>query len=79
MYMHIAHELRAWILYYSAAVLYGILPETYYQHHLLLVEAIFLLLKEKIHSEDVTHSSDILNHYCFLFGKIMVSQSVNTS
>ena len=70
MYMHIAHELRAWILHYSAAVLHGILPETYYQHHLLLVEAIFLLLKEKIHSEDVTHSSDLLNHYCFLFGKL---------
>ena len=35
-----------------------ILPETYCQNHLLLMEAIFLLLKEKI--QDVTHSSDLL-------------------
>ena len=39
----LAHELGAWLLHYSVAVLYKILPEEYYQHHLLLVKGIYLL------------------------------------
>uniref|UniRef100_A0A1X7UAB6 Uncharacterized protein n=1 Tax=Amphimedon queenslandica TaxID=400682 RepID=A0A1X7UAB6_AMPQE len=39
-------ELRAWLIYYSAAALYGILPEQCYQHYLLLFEGIHLLLSE---------------------------------
>jgi len=35
----VAHELRAWLLHYSTAVLHSVLPEDYYQHHLLIVEA----------------------------------------
>ena len=48
-----AHELRAWLLHYSPVILHGILPVEYYQHHLLLVEGIFLLLKEVVTSEDI--------------------------
>lgn len=66
----IAHELRAWLLHYSAAVLYGILHDIYYQHHLLLVEGIYLLLKERVTTDDVKSSSLLLKHYCFLFEKL---------
>jgi hypothetical protein len=62
-----AHELEAWLLHYSPAVLCGILPEDYYQHHLLLVEGVFLLMKDEVREVDVKQSSRILNHYCILF------------
>jgi len=68
--MHIAHELRAWLLHYSPAVLYGILPEDYYQHHLLLVEATYLLLQQCISEMDIQQSFKLLKHYCFLFGAL---------
>ena len=69
-FVYVAHELRAWILHYSVAVLYNILPDTYYQHHLLLVEAIFLLLKENISKREIKQSSELLKYYCFLFGTL---------
>ena len=66
---HVAHELQAWLLHYSPAVLYNILPEEYYQHHLLLVEGIYLLVKGiyTVTKNDVEQSSKVLNHYCILF------------
>ena len=63
----IAHELRAWLLHYSAVVLHGVLPQEYYQHHLLLVEGVFLLLKEEVANEDIEQSTRLLQHYCFMF------------
>ena len=62
----LAHELRAWLLHYSAVVLQGILHEDYYQHHLLLIEGIFLLLSDSISESDIVQSSQVLNHYCYL-------------
>ena len=65
-----AHELRAWLLHYSPVVLYGILPDDYYQHHLLLVESIYLLLQEAIPDKEIDHVVKLLNHYCFMFGAL---------
>ena len=62
-----AHELEAWLLHYSAAVLYHILLEEYYQHHLLLVEGVYLLLKDSVNVTDIIQSSRLLQHYCILF------------
>ena len=55
-----AHELRAWLLHYSPVVLYGILPDDYYQHHLLLVESIYLLLQEAIPDKEIDHVVKLL-------------------
>ena len=44
--------------------------ETYYQHHLLLVEAIYLLLQDSVQTADITHASELLNKYCFLFSPL---------
>ena len=65
-----AHELRAWLLHYSPAVLYEILPKDFYQHHLLLVEATYLLLQDSIKADDIQQSLRILQHYCFMFAPL---------
>ena len=62
-----AHELKAWLLHYSPVVLQGFLHEDYYQHHLLLVEGIYLLSKDLVEAADITQSAKLLNHYCYLF------------
>lgn len=66
----VAHELRAWLLHYSTAVLHSMLPEDYYQHHLLLVEASYLLLQRRISESEIQKSFELLNHYCFLFAAL---------
>lgn len=65
-----AHELRAWLLHYSPAVLYQILPQAFYQHHLLLVEAIYLLLQDKVLESDIEQSFQLLKHYVFMFASL---------
>ena len=62
-----AHELRAWLIHYSPVCLHGILPDEYYQHHLLLVEGVYLLLKDLVSAEDILQSTRLLRHYCFMF------------
>lgn len=63
----VAHELQMWLLHYSPVVLYGILPDLYYQHHLLLVEGSYLLLKDVVSNEDIEKSFKLFRHYCYLF------------
>ena len=75
MHLSIAHELHAWLLHYSPAVLHGILPVDYYQHHLLLVEAVFLLLQDDVEERDIEQSLRLLKHYCFMFSHVYGKQS----
>lgn len=63
----LAHELQMWLLHYSPVVLRGILPDIYYQHHLLLVEGAYLLLKDSISNQDLEKSFKSFKHYCYLF------------
>lgn len=76
----VAHELRAWLLHYSPVILNGILLSDYYQHHLLLVEGVYLLLKQVVSPEDIQQSFRLLKHYCFMFsvlyGKCMVIRNL---
>lgn len=69
-FIHAAHELQAWLLHYSPAVLYEILPEDYYQHHLLLVEGVYLLLQDSIKEEHLEKSARLLQHYCYLLSPL---------
>jgi hypothetical protein len=50
-----ANECRSWLFYYSVPVMCGILPDEYYHHHLLLVEAMHILCKQEIHVDDLVH------------------------
>lgn len=68
-----ASELRAFLLYYSLPCLWGLLEEDYFQHLLLLVNAIFLLLQDSIPPSNIERSSSMLVHFCTrmeaLYGK----------
>ena len=75
-FLYIAHELRAWLLHYSPVVISGLIHEDYYQHHLLLVEAIYLLLQTSIKRADITHSLELLNKYCFLFSPLYGKKNI---
>ena len=66
-HVHVAHELRAWLLHYCPIVLHGVLHSDYYQHHLLLIEGVYLLLKQVVSQEDIEQSFRLLKHYCFMF------------
>lgn len=59
-----ASELRAFRLYYALPCLWGLLEEDYFQHLLLLVDAIFLLLQDSISPSDINKSSSLLVHFC---------------
>ena len=59
-----ASELRTFLLFYSIPCLYGILPEQYFQHYILLVEAIYLLLQDSILPGDIAKASALLKHFC---------------
>ena len=59
-----ASELRTFLLFYSIPCLYGILPEQYFQHYILLVEAIYLLLQDSISPSDIVKASALLKHFC---------------
>lgn len=69
-YIQLAHELRSWLLHYSPVALLNILPEEYYQHHLLLVEGIYLLLKDVVEDADWNKSNNLLRHYCFMYSPL---------
>lgn len=62
-----ASELRSFLLFYGPAVLYNILPKPYYEHFLLLSEAIFILLLESIRERQIAHAERLLLHFCILF------------
>lgn len=59
-----ASELRAFLLYYSLPCLWGLLEEDYFQHLLLLVNGIYLLLQDSISPSDIESSSLMLLHFC---------------
>lgn len=59
-----ASELRTFLLFYSIPCLYGILPEDYLQHFILLVESIYLLLKDSISLSDLNKATQMLKHFC---------------
>jgi len=48
-----ASELRAWLLFISVPALQDALPTVYFQHYLLLVSAVYTLLKESITENDI--------------------------
>ncbi len=51
-------------------MLHGILPDVFFQHHLLLVESVFLLLQDVVGSEEIAHSTRLVQHYCFMFSSL---------
>ncbi|KAE8740555.1 hypothetical protein FOCC_FOCC013936 [Frankliniella occidentalis] len=71
-----ASELRAFLLFYSLPALENYLPQEYFQHWLLLVAAIYLLLKESISDDDFLYegSSVTTNQAILKVLKVYISQ-----
>ena len=61
-----ASEYCSFLLFYSTPLLWKRLPNEYFQHYILLVEAIFLLLKQSITVPDLQHSSLLLKKFYIL-------------
>ena len=60
-----ASELRSFWLFYSLPCLWNLLEEEYFQHLLLLDDAVFLLLlQDSVSSRDIESSFQMLTHFC---------------
>ena len=73
---HNASELRSFLLIYFV-ILKGFLPETYFRHHLLLFEAVFILSNKKnISKANIETANDLLQRYVsdffHLYGRSLV-------
>lgn len=58
-----ASELRNFLLYYSIPILSGTLPELYFNHYLMLVHAMYLLLQNSISAPHLQESSCLLRQF----------------
>jgi hypothetical protein len=58
------------LVFYSVPVLHGLLPNEYFQHHLLLVEAVVLLSKVSVSPKEVDHAERVLFHYCSMYAAL---------
>ena len=65
-----ASEWRNWLLFYSLFVLHGVLPQDYYNHFLLLVESIYILLSESISHADLDRAENQLHVFLSDFSTI---------
>ena len=65
-----ASEFRSFLLYYSLPVLRDIQSKEYFQHYLLLVNAVYILLKDSISAADIDKSNALLTHFCCLFAAL---------
>ncbi|XP_041916006.1 uncharacterized protein LOC121680620 isoform X3 [Alosa sapidissima] len=59
-----ASEYRDLLIFYGPVVFRGILATLYYNHFLLLSEAIFILLMESISFEQIDHAEKLLWNFC---------------
>ena len=66
-----ASEYRAFLLYYSLPALAGLLPQKFWDHHALLVIAIYWLLQQSISPCQVEAWQAMVNQYCYQFSCTM--------
>ena len=55
------------MLFYSIPVLHGILDDTYLQHYVLLVQAVWILLSDSISDKQFADSEKLLHLFCLQF------------
>ena len=65
-----ANELRAFLFFYGAIALRGILPDVYYEHFMLFSEAIFTLCLASVTQSQVEHAERLLMHFYLKFPKL---------
>lgn len=65
-----ASEYRSLLLFFGPVVFHGILGAIYYNHFLLLSEAIFILLMESVTIEQIDHAEKLLWNFCSQMGHL---------
>ena len=65
-----ASELRSFLLFYGLPTLYGLLPDNYFSHYTLFVNAIFILLQESITEADLLEADRLLDSFCKSFSNL---------
>ncbi|XP_044164670.1 uncharacterized protein LOC114974471 [Acropora millepora] len=59
-----ASEFRSFLFFYGIPCLWNILPDEYFQHFILLVEAIWLLDQISVSPECLQKAHNLLRHFC---------------
>lgn len=76
-----ASEWRGWLLHYAVPCLRGILPQRFLDHLCLLVNSVFLLLKDAVTIQDISTASDQLTEFVVqmqsLYGAAAMSFNVH--
>lgn len=65
-----AYELKLLLFYYSVPLLHDIMPDLYFNHHLLLVHGIYLLCQSSISEEMLQLSTELLTEYVSQYGNL---------
>lgn len=65
-----ASEIHSFLLYYGLPTLYGILPENYFNHYILFVQAIYILLKDSISEAELKEADRLLDSFCKSFSNL---------
>ena len=65
-----ASELRSFLLFYGLPTLYGILPDNYFSHYMLFVQAINFLLKDSISQSELQETETLLDNFCKSFSSL---------
>ena len=65
-----ARELRSFLLYYGLPTLYGLLPDNYFAHYTLFVQAIYILLQDSISEADLQDADRLLDGFCKSFSTL---------
>ena len=66
-FVYIASEWRSFLLYYIPTTLFGILPNKYYLHAILLTKALRILLADSISTDNVQLAQKLLMKFCRLY------------
>jgi hypothetical protein len=70
----VASEYRSFLLFYGAACLYGVLDQVYFDHFMLLSDAIWLLLQECITKQELEQATSKLQYFCFQMATLYGNQ-----
>lgn len=65
-----ANELRSFLLYFSVIILNRCMDERYFQHWMLLVQAMYILLQDTVSLTDISRSEIMLQLFCRDFAKL---------
>lgn len=70
-----ANEIRSFLLYYSVIILSECMEERYFQHWMLLVSALYILLQDSVSKTDIARADVMLNMFCREFADLYSNEN----